>query len=230
MGDSIIELSGVSRTFETTTGRIYAVRDVTLSIGDGAFVVISGPSGSGKTSLLNLIGGLDRPSAGVITVGGRRIDHHSERELTALRRRIGFVFQSFALLPTASAYENVELGLRLSRSIARVHWNAQIRWALEVVGLADRMSYRPNELSGGQQQRVAIARALVIKPNILIADEPTGDLDRQSGDMILNLLQNLSYTTDVTTIIATHDTTAVKIASTVLSMTDGRVYPMYRPV
>src|SRR5581483_9510337 len=158
--DTIISIAGVERTFATNERKVKALRGVHMDVPRGAFVVLMGPSGSGKTTLLNLVGGLDQPTAGSVTVDGQRLDELGGEELAALRRQIGFIFQSFALMPTASAYENVELGLRLSGGVPRREWDARVRRCLGAVGLTAWADHRPYEMSGGQQQRVAIARAL----------------------------------------------------------------------
>ncbi|KPV46493.1 ABC transporter, partial [Kouleothrix aurantiaca] len=182
--------------------QVRALRGINMNISHGAFVVLMGPSGSGKTTLLNLVGGLDQPTAGEITVEGRRLSDMGNSELAAQRRRTGFIFQSFALLPTASAYENVELGLRLAGDIPRREWDARIRRCVAAVGLSAWIDHRPYELSGGQQQRVAIARALAIRPRLMLADEPTGDLDTKTGEQVLGLLRALVDNEGVTLMMA----------------------------
>ncbi|NJN66722.1 MAG: ABC transporter ATP-binding protein [Chloroflexaceae bacterium] len=194
-----------------------------MHIPRGAFILLMGPSGSGKTTLLNLIGGLDRPTAGTITIEGQQLTTMSGRKLTALRRRIGFIFQSFALMPTASAYENVELGLRLSGGLPRKQWDARIRRCLGVVGLTAWIHHRPYEMSGGQQQRVAIARALAIHPRIILADEPTGDLDTKTGEHILKLLRALADHEGVTLVMSTHDPAATAFATHLYQLRDGQI-------
>src|SRR5262245_26784 len=183
--DNIITIAGVERTFEDGESRVTALRGVGMRVMRGSFVVLMGPSGSGKTTLLNLIGGLDQPTAGTVEVEGQRLDKLNSTELAALRRQIGFIFQSFPLLPAASAYENVELGLRLVGNVPRAEWHTRVRRCIAAVGLLAWMDHRPYEMSGGQQQRVAIARALVTRPRIILADEPTGDLDSKTGQQVL---------------------------------------------
>jgi ABC-type lipoprotein export system ATPase subunit len=218
-----IDIRGVERTFAAGERRVKALRGVDMRVARGATVVLMGPSGSGKTTLLNLVGGLDQPTAGSIAVEGRKLNDMSGAELVALRRRIGFIFQSFALMPTASAYENVELGLRLSGGVARREWDARIRRCLDAVGLGGWVDHRPYEMSGGQQQRVAIARALAIRPRIILADEPTGDLDSKTGRQILGLLRGLSLHEQVTLLMATHDPVAAEFATDLYQLRDGQV-------
>ena len=221
--EPIIEVAGVSRVFGTGERAVHAVRDVDLVVPRGAFVVLMGPSGSGKTTLLNLIGGLDRPTSGRIVVEGQALDRLADAGRAALRRRIGFIFQSFALTPTASAYENVELGLRIAGTLPRTEWDERIRRSLAAVGLAQWMDHRPYEMSGGQQQRVAIARALASRPALILADEPTGDLDSATGARVLGLLRSLCTRDGVTVVMATHDPAALAFASATYSMRDGRM-------
>lgn len=219
----IVDIQNVERTFMLNGREIKALRGIEMRISRGSFVVLMGPSGSGKTTLLNLIGGLDQPTAGYVTVEGRRLDRSSGAALAAMRRQIGFIFQSFALMPTASAYENVELGLRLSGNVPRKEWDARIRRCLGVVGLTSWMDHRPYEMSGGQQQRVAIARALAIRPRIILADEPTGDLDSKTGEQILKLLRALADHEGVTLLMATHDPAAAEFATDLYQLRDGQV-------
>lgn len=221
--NDMIELRGIERTFAVSERRIKALRGVDMRVRQGAFVVLMGPSGSGKTTLLNIVGGLDRPTGGSVVVGGRQLDALNSGELAGVRRRIGFIFQSFALLPTASAYENVELGLRLAGSIPRSEWDARVRRCLGAVGLAAWIDHRPYELSGGQQQRVAIARALAIRPRIILADEPTGDLDSATGRQILTLLRALADHEEVTVLVATHDPAAAEFATELYQLRDGLI-------
>ena len=219
----IIDIQGVERTFSQRGYTVKALGSANLQVRRGALVVLMGPSGSGKTTLLNIVGGLDRPTAGTVTVEGRRLNDMSGAQLAAMRRRIGFIFQSFALMPTASAYENVELGLRLSGSVPRKQWNTRIRRCLAAVGLSAWMDHRPYEMSGGQQQRIAIARALASHPRIILADEPTGDLDSKTGRQILTLLRSLADHEQVTLLIATHDPAAAEFATDLYQLRDGRI-------
>jgi len=219
----VIDIQGVERTFAAGERRVKALRGVDMRVARGALVVLMGPSGSGKTTLLNIVGGLDQPTAGAVTVEGRRLNDMDGAELVAMRRRIGFIFQSFALMPTASAYENVELGLRLSGTLPRKEWDARIRRCLSAVGLSSWMDHRPYEMSGGQQQRVGIARALAIRPRIILADEPTGDLDSKTGQQILSLLRALADHEDITLLMATHDPAAAEFATDLYQLRDGQI-------
>jgi ABC-type lipoprotein export system ATPase subunit len=218
-----IDIRGVERTFAVSERKVKALRGVDMQVPRGSFVVLMGPSGSGKTTLLNIVGGLDQPTGGTVAVDGRRLDELGGDDLAALRRRIGFIFQSFALMPTASAYENVELGLRLSGSVPRKEWDARIRRCLAAVGLTQWIDHRPYEMSGGQQQRVAIARALAIRPRIILADEPTGDLDSKTGEQILGLLRALADHEGVTLLMATHDPAAAEFATDLYQLRDGMI-------
>ena len=222
MTEALVDVREVNRSFSGAGTVVHAVRDVTLQVYSGEFVALRGRSGSGKTTLLNLIAGLDRPESGSIYLEGEEISSASEARLTEMRRHsIGFVFQSFALLPLFSARENVELALR----IAGVHGRAASERAdavLDLVGLGPRADHRPYELSGGEQQRVAIARAIANRPPLLIADEPTGELDSATGAQIFGLLQEI--TAEGTTVIAaTHDPLMIEHVGRVLEMADGEL-------
>ncbi|MGB9751070.1 ABC transporter ATP-binding protein [Roseiflexus castenholzii] len=221
--EPLIEVRGITRTFGAGARAVSALRGVDLTIERGTFVALMGPSGSGKTTLLNIIGGLDRPTSGSVVIEGQRVDQMRSDDLARLRRRIGFVFQSFALLPTSSAFENVELALRLSGQAPRRQWDARVRRVLAAVGLTDWIDHRPYELSGGQQQRVALARALVTYPRIILADEPTGDLDSRTGRRVLTMLRTLCDQEGVTLVMATHDPAVMEFATTVYHMRDGVV-------
>jgi putative ABC transport system ATP-binding protein len=201
--------------------KLEVLHHVDLDIPTGDFIALMGPSGSGKSTLLNLIGGLDSPTDGSISIGGARIDQLSESHLARWRAAtVGFVFQFYNLLPVLTARRNVELPLLLTRlSGAQRRRNADV--ALQLVGLSDRATHKPNELSGGQQQRVAIARAIVSDPQLLVCDEPTGDLDRQSAEDVLNLLQQLNRDHGKTIIMVTHDPKAAEHASRVVHLDKG---------
>lgn len=227
--DILIDVRGVERRFDAGNERVWALRGVDLQIRRGSFVVLMGPSGSGKTTLLNVLGGLDQPTAGSVIVDGQQLTSASAATLTALRRQIGFIFQSFALLPTASAYENVELGLRIAADVPRREWDTRIRRCLDIVGLTTWMHHRPYELSGGQQQRVALARALAIRPRLILGDEPTGDLDSATAYDTLSLLRTLADTEGMTIVIATHDSTAVELATHCYHLQDGQLYAQRLP-
>ena len=216
--DGFVVFDRVQKSYD---GETLVVKDLNLSIGKGEFLTMLGPSGSGKTTLLNLIGGLDSPSSGEIDIAGARIDTMKSGQLSHWRsNHVGFVFQFYNLMPTLTAQKNVELPLLLTNlSAAQRKQNAAI--ALQLVGLGDRGKHRPNELSGGQQQRVAIARAIVSDPTLLICDEPTGDLDRQSAEEILGLLQTLNREHGKTIVMVTHDPKAAEYASHTLHLDKG---------
>ena len=218
---TLVEIRNLSKIYERGRQKIEVLHHVELDIEQGDFMALMGPSGSGKTTLLNLIGGLDTPTEGSITVAAKRIDRLSEGALARWRAsNVGFVFQFYNLLPMLSARKNVELPLLLTRlSAAQRKRNAAV--ALELVGLADRATHKPGELSGGQQQRVAIARAIVSDPTLLVCDEPTGDLDRQSAAEVLTLLQQLNRDHGKTIIMVTHDPKAAEFARHTLQLDKG---------
>lgn len=223
LADLIVEVRGASRRFRVGSEDIWAVRDVSLQVRRGEFVGLIGRSGSGKTTLLNLVAGLDQPSEGTVLVGGEEITRYSERQLTEMRRRrVGFVFQSFGLLPLLSAYENVELALRIAGAGVRER-RRRASELLEAVGLAGRARHRPYELSGGEQQRVAIARALANDPVLILADEPTGELDSSTAVSIFKLLHDLVEERGVTILTTTHDRTVMELVPRVEEMRDGRL-------
>jgi putative ABC transport system ATP-binding protein len=217
----LVEIRNLSKVYERGTERLEVLHHVNLDIAQGDFLALMGPSGSGKTTLLNLIGGLDSPTEGTISVAGQRIDSLGEGALAKWRaRHVGFVFQFYNLLPMLTARRNVELPLLLTKlSAAERRRNAGV--ALELVGLKDRAEHRPSELSGGQQQRVAIARAFVSDPTLLVCDEPTGDLDRQSAVDILTLLGQLNRDHGKTVIMVTHDPKAAEFARHTLHLDKG---------
>jgi putative ABC transport system ATP-binding protein len=222
---ALVEIRNLSKTYERGRQKVEVLHHVQLDIEQGDFMALMGPSGSGKTTLLNLIGGLDSPTDGSITIGARRIDNLSEGALAKWRSaNVGFVFQFYNLLPMLSARKNVELPLLLTRlSAAQRKRNAEV--ALELVGLAERSTHKPSELSGGQQQRVAIARAIVSDPTLLVCDEPTGDLDRQSAEDVLTLLQQLNRDHGKTIIMVTHDPKAAEFARHTLHLDKGSLVP-----
>ncbi len=218
----MIQLTEVTKQFDGKR-RVTALADVNLSIGRGELVSIVGPSGSGKSTLLNLVGGLDRPTAGEIVIDGRKLSGLSDDELTLVRRdTLGFIFQFFNLLPSLSCLENVALPLHL-RGWARRRAVARARELLELVQLGARLDHTPDELSGGERQRTAIARALSIYPPILLADEPTGNLDTQTGAEILRLIQDLHSRLGATVLIVTHDPAVAGSCPRTLTIRDGRV-------
>jgi putative ABC transport system ATP-binding protein len=218
---TLIEIRDVSKIYERGKQKVEVLHHIDLDVAQGDFLALMGPSGSGKTTLLNLIGGLDSPTGGSITVGGQRIDNLGAGALAKWRAsRVGFVFQFYNLMPMLSAQRNVELPLLLTRlSAAERRKRAAI--ALELVGLADRASHKPTELSGGQQQRVSIARAIVSDPTLLVCDEPTGDLDRQSAEDVLALLRALNRDHGKTILMVTHDPKAAEYANQTLHLDKG---------
>jgi len=219
--NTLIEIRDLAKVYERGKQKVEVLHHVNLAIAEGDFLALMGPSGSGKTTLLNLIGGLDTPTAGSITVGGQRIDQLGGGALAKWRAsNVGFVFQFYNLMPMLSAQRNVELPLLLTKlSGAQRRKNAAI--ALQLVGLAERGTHKPSELSGGQQQRVAIARAIVSDPTLLVCDEPTGDLDRQSAEDVLGLLQQLNREHGKTIVMVTHDPKAAEYASHTLHLDKG---------
>jgi putative ABC transport system ATP-binding protein len=225
---TLVSLRNLHKTYKRGPETIDVLHGIDLDIDKGDFVALMGPSGSGKTTLLNLIGGLDSPTAGEIEVAGQRIDRMTGGQLAQWRsHNVGFVFQFYNLMPTLTAQKNVELPLLLTRlSAVQRKRNAGI--ALELVGLGDRAKHRPSELSGGQQQRVAIARAIVSDPTLLICDEPTGDLDRQSAEEILTLLQQLNREHGKTIMIVTHDPKAAEYATHTLHLDKGTLAEQVR--
>lgn len=217
----LVQLQGISKAYIRGKQKVEVLHDLDLSIHRGEFLALMGPSGSGKTTLLNMIGGLDSPTSGSLQVDGVRIDSLSASQLARWRAaHVGFVFQFYNLMPMLSAQRNVELPLMLTR-LPRAQQRSNAAIALQVVGLADRASHKPTELSGGQQQRVAIARAIVSDPDILICDEPTGDLDRQSAEDVLGLLRQLNRDHGKTIIMVTHDPRAAEYASRTLHLDKG---------
>jgi ABC-type lipoprotein export system ATPase subunit len=223
--ESVILAQGLIKYYQRGKVRVEALRGVDLKVPRGAFVVIVGPSGGGKTTLLHLLGGIDRPSAGKIRVDGQTLDTARESELTRFRRdHIGFVFQFYNLLPSLNALDNVALPL-LARGWPWKKANEFGRAFLERVGLQERWQHMPGELSGGEQQRVAIARALVGEPAVILADEPTGDLDSATSGEIIQLMVNLNHQLGTTFIIATHNQTACQFATHTYEMCDGLLTP-----
>lgn len=219
----IVRVTGIHKFFKRGSERLDVLNDLTVSVPEGEFLGLMGPSGSGKTTLLNLIAGLDRPSSGEVWVGDDLISQMSEAQLSAWRTRsIGFIFQFYHLLPVLSAFENVELPLLLL-PLSKSQRREQVKTALELVGLADRMWHRPGQLSGGQQQRVGIARAIVTDPQLIVADEPTGDLDAKSAGEILNLLEEVRKVLHKTIIMVTHDPRAAERADRVLHLDKGKL-------
>jgi len=222
-GDTVVAATDITRTFGMGDSAVEALRGVTFTIAEGQFAVLYGRSGSGKTTLLNIVGGLDRPTSGALRVAGRDLAAAGDRERTALRRdEVAFVFQSFGLIPILSAAENVGIPLRVTAT-PRTAREERVRMMLNVVGLDSHAMHRPNELSGGQQQRVAIARALAGEPRLLIADEPTGQLDHETGQQIIRLLRTVVRSEGLTALVATHDPSLADQADVVIRLEDGRL-------
>ena len=223
MAENLIEIDRVSKTYTRGNNDVSVLSDLSLSIEQGDFLALMGPSGSGKTTLLNLIGGLDKPSGGSIAIGGQRIEALSQSALAKWRsRNVGFVFQFYNLLPVLTAQKNVELPLLLT-SLSGSDRKKRALAALKIMGLEERSGHRPNELSGGQEQRVAIARAIVSDPELLVCDEPTGDLDRATADEILDLLQLLNEEHGKTIVMVTHDPKLAKKAKRKIKIKDGKI-------
>ncbi len=223
MAEPIVNVLDVHKCFRRGSEQIDVLKGLSLEVPEGEFLALMGPSGSGKTTLLNLIAGLDRPTEGEIRVGGQVISDMSESQLARWRtRHVGFVFQFYHLLPVLTAYENVELPLLLLPLSAKDRRD-QVMTALDLVGLADRIRHRPGQLSGGQQQRVGIARAIVTDPTLIVADEPTGDLDSKSAEEILNLLGVLRKDLNKTIIMVTHDPRAAERAQRILHLEKGQL-------
>ncbi len=221
MTTPLVSVSKLERIFTLGSERIRAVHDVDLEINAGQLLVITGRSGSGKTTLLNLVAGLDRPTSGTVCFQGEDLSKVSEGELTGLRRyHIGFIFQSFGLLPLLSAYENVEMPLRIG-GLDRTERHRRTEFCLEMVGLAGRARHRPYELSGGELQRVAIARALAHRPSLILADEPTAELDLARGEAIVALLKRIAFDENVGIVVVTHDLAMAQIADVTRDLSDG---------
>lgn len=222
-GDPLVAVKGVDKVFRRGTETIHVLNDLSLEVRQGEFLALMGPSGSGKSTLLNLLGGLDRPSRGSVSVAGEPIDRLSDRKLAAWRsRHIGLIFQFYNLLPVLTAERNVELPLLLA-PLSRAQRKRHVAIALQMVGLSHRARHYPRQLSGGEQQRAGIARAIVTDPTLLLCDEPTGDLDRKSGDEILDLLQGLSRHHGKTLIMVTHDPHASARATRVVYLNKGQL-------
>jgi ABC-type lipoprotein export system ATPase subunit len=220
----LIRVEGVTRTYHLGTREVQALRGVDLTVGRGEFVSLRGRSGSGKTTLLNCIGGLDQPTSGKVWLEGREVTQLSEAERVNVRRqRIGFVFQSFALLPIYSASENIDLMLRLAGVNDRGERKRRVEYVLTLVGLKKWATHRPYELSGGQQQRVAIARAIVTRPALILADEPTGELDSATGQQIMELFREIVNREQTTLLIATHNLAVDAFADRVCLLEDGQI-------
>jgi putative ABC transport system ATP-binding protein len=225
MTQPLVEAKNLGRVFRRGSTEVVALDDVSLDIPEGDFLALMGPSGSGKTTLMNLIAGLDKPTSGALRVGSAEVQRMNESELAAWRsHHVGFVFQTFNLIPVLTAAENVELPLLLTNLSSRER-REHVQTALKLVGLSDRAEHYPRQLSGGQQQRVAIARAIVTDPTIILADEPTGDLDARSAEEILTLLKRLNDQFNKTVIMVTHDPRAAHYAKRELHLDKGVLLP-----
>ena len=221
---SIVRVEHVSKDYKLGNQLVRALDDISMVVAAGRFLAIAGPSGSGKTTLLNLIGCIDTPTSGHIFIGGELVSQKTPDELADLRSRtLGFIFQTFNLLPVLSAWENVEYPLLQRSDISRVERRERIHHYLNLVGLSEKSKNRPNELSGGQRQRVAIARALAGGPNIILADEPTANLDSKTGESILLLMKQINESQKTTFIFSTHDFRIMELADRVVSVEDGRL-------
>jgi putative ABC transport system ATP-binding protein len=223
MADIIVTARDLSKSYYRDSLEIPVLHNINLDIPDGQFLALMGPSGSGKTTLLNLLAGIDQPSAGTLTVAGEEMSRLSDRELARWRaRHIGFIFQFYNLMPVLTAYENVELPLLLTH-LSKKERRQHVETALSIVGLSDRMKHYPRQLSGGQEQRVAIARAIVSDPTLILADEPTGDLDKQSAEEIMTLMSRLNAEFKKTIIMVTHDPRAAEKAGLVRHLDKGEL-------
>ena len=222
---AIVKLTGVKKNYPLGKVSVEAVKGVDLSIARGDFISIAGPSGSGKTTILNMIGCIDTPTEGSVEINGKSTDTLSDRELTELRHEvIGFIFQSFNLIPVLNVYENIEFPLLLGKQgMVRKEKKEWIEYLMEEAGLSEQSIQRPSELSGGQRQRVAIARALVTKPQIILADEPTANLDSKTGEAIIELMKKINREQETTFIFSTHDPAIVSIADQVVRLHDGLI-------
>ena len=218
-----VKVENVEKTYLLGSTPVYALRNVSMAMEQGEFIALMGPSGSGKTTLLNLIGALDKPSKGKIYIDGKDLTTLNESDLTNLRREtIGFIFRFYNLVPVLSAFENVELPMLIAGKPKKEREKRVIQ-LLEMVGLADRVNHRPDELSGGEQQRVTIARALVNRPSLVLADEPTGDLDSKTGMQVMHALLDTSKNQGATVIIVTHDPVVANLVQKVFTMRDGAI-------
>jgi putative ABC transport system ATP-binding protein len=227
---SIVSLSDVVKTYRLGTVEVPALRGVSLDVHTGDFISIAGPSGSGKTTLLNLIGCVDTATSGTVLVDGNDTRHLSDRRLTDLRlNTLGFIFQSFNLVSVLSVFQNVEFPLLLQRKLSKSQRRDRVMSLLEQVGLASHVNHRPNELSGGQRQRVAVARALVTQPQIVLADEPTANLDSVTGNNIIDLMKELNEKNGTTFIFSTHDAKVMSHANAVIKLADGRIVERLAP-
>ncbi|HHT47785.1 MAG TPA: ABC transporter ATP-binding protein [Firmicutes bacterium] len=222
----IVDLQRVTKDYELGQTKVHALRGIDLQIKEGEFISIAGASGSGKSTLLNLIGGLDSPTSGVIKINGTSINNLSEGELNRLRlQTIGFIFQSFNLIPVLNVYENIELPLLIMKAVSPQERKERINHFIAAVGLSGQVKQKPYELSGGQRQRVAVARALVTKPRIVLADEPTANLDSKTGLEIIDLMHHINRLEGTTFIFSTHDAKIMQRADRVILLEDGTIKP-----
>jgi putative ABC transport system ATP-binding protein len=220
---ALVTATGLTRDYPSGDGVVHALRGIDLTVERGHLLAVRGRSGSGKTTLLNLLGGLDRPTSGRVVVNGEEISSMPDGDLVEVRRRtIAFIFQSFGLVPILTAAENVEIPLRLVRAEPSAR-DARVAELLDMVGLGERARHRPHELSGGEQQRVSIARALANKPMLLLADEPTGQLDLETGHRIMSMLRSVVATEGITAIVATHDRAMMDVADRIIELRDGEI-------
>ncbi len=223
MNESMIQCRGISKSYHKGSTVVTPLEALDLDVAKGEFLALMGPSGSGKTTLLNLLSGIDSPTSGSLVIAGTEISKLSRRNLTKWRaNHVGYIFQLYHLVPVLTAFENVELPLLLS-SMSKKERHARVETALSLVGLSDRMHHTPSELSGGQEQRVAIARAVVADPPLLVADEPTGDLDRESATRILDLIRQLARDHGKTIVMVTHDSKAAAAADRILHLEKGQL-------
>ena len=220
--DLIVKAKNLEKTYLQGKVPVYALRGLNFQLKEGEFVAVVGPSGSGKSTLLNMIGALDQPTKGRIVIDGKDISKLNEKQLAKLRQKIGFVFQFFNLIPRLSAYKNVELAMNIQK-LSKDKRKRKTEEYLRMVGLEDRMNHAPNELSGGEQQRVAIARALAQEPRFLLMDEPSGNLDTKTKEIIMNLIMKLNKTYGVTIIIITHDMEIARKAKRIVHLVDGQI-------
>jgi putative ABC transport system ATP-binding protein len=219
----VVKVEGVTRVYEVGEVETHALRGVDLTVEEGEFTALVGPSGSGKTTLLQIIGCLDLPTTGQVTIAGKDVSHLNREQRADMRRgTIGFVFQFFALIPTLTAYENVEMPLLLNGHVPGDR-KERVMQLLESVDLVDRAGHRPDQLSGGEQQRVAVARALAPNPSLILADEPTANLDTANGEQVMEIMTRLNQETGVTFVFATHDPRVIKFARRIVTLEDGRV-------
>ena len=221
---SAIKLEAVTKTYMLGETKVEALRGISLAIEKGEFLAIAGPSGSGKSTILNLIGCIDTPTQGTVIIDGQKVEILSDKELTRYRReKLGFIFQSFNLIPVLNVYENIEFPLLLKKKISREHRREIVMHFIKQVGLLDRIKNKPSELSGGQRQRVAIARAMVTKPLIILADEPTANLDTDTGHKIITLMQEVNKKENTTFVFSTHDQHIIEHARKIISLRDGTI-------